>query len=149
MHKKLDEANISVLKIPGVMPEIKQEIAVGDTVSIEGMEGEVMHIEWSMGAQVRMKVYINEELCEFPAKWCKLIKKKAINGKINLVAYASADRESMWELAQKNGLTGEAVRMFSHALGQVRFDLEVQPDGTIKILAVDGFKLSEEKYSHA
>lgn len=46
------------------------------------------------------------------------------------------DKSEMWDHAEKLGLTGDAVQRFKYALGDVQATIEVNEDGTYKILSV-------------
>lgn len=53
----------------------------------------------------------------------------------------------MYDVGSQHGLhclNGPALHAFAHALSEVEFDLEVDADGTAKIVAVDGRRLTEE-----
>lgn len=50
--------------------------------------------------------------------------------------YLHGDKESNWDTAQKIGLSEEAfTEKFKYALYEVEFNLEVNEDGTYKILS--------------
>lgn len=58
---------------------------------------------------------------------------------VKSVMYASGSKESMWDEGERLGLSGEALRMFSHGLDEVTLDLQVDTDtGVVLIIAVDG-----------
>lgn len=55
------------------------------------------------------------------------------------VAYAHSTKESMYDLGESLGLKDGALGMFKHALTEVRFEIEIDPEtGQYKILTVDG-----------
>lgn len=56
--------------------------------------------------------------------------------------YVHSSKDSMWEEGEKLGLSGEALRMFIHAAGEVKLTIDVdEKTGGVVILAVDGRKL--------
>lgn len=52
------------------------------------------------------------------------------------IAYLHGDKETMWEKGEKLGLTGEAIMLFRHALCEVTVEIDVNEDGTYKIVSV-------------
>jgi hypothetical protein len=56
--------------------------------------------------------------------------------------YLHSDKDSMYETGVKIGLTGEALSMFSHALCEVRFEIEVDETGLTTIVGLEGTKIS-------
>jgi len=60
--------------------------------------------------------------------------------------YLHGDRDSAFEKGEMLGLEGEALSMFSHALTEVEFDVEVDMGtGEAKIIKVDGRELVKEQ----
>lgn len=58
------------------------------------------------------------------------------------LAYAHSDKDTMWAVGESLKLEGDAVRMFSHALCEVKFELDVNMDtGMAEIITVDGKEL--------
>jgi hypothetical protein len=57
---------------------------------------------------------------------------------IYVKAYASGSRETMRERGEEAGLTEAQMEKFLCALYEVEVDLEVEEDGTAKIVAVNG-----------
>lgn len=53
------------------------------------------------------------------------------------VAYVHGDKESMWALGEKLGLSEEACKNFSFACYEVKVKLEVQENGDSKIIGVE------------
>jgi hypothetical protein len=57
-------------------------------------------------------------------------------------AFVCGSKSVMYEAGSRAGLSGEALRMFSNALAEVEFELEVCPDtGIAKIIKVDGMEV--------
>ncbi len=52
--------------------------------------------------------------------------------------YLHSSKECMRDSGEELGLQGEALREFSYALYEVEFDLEVNENGTYKILSTKG-----------
>ena len=61
------------------------------------------------------------------------------------VTYLHGERESLWELGKKIGLTGEALHFFSYALTEVKIEITVTPEGKATIIAVDDRPLSKKR----
>lgn len=57
--------------------------------------------------------------------------------------YVHSSKDSMWDKGVSLGLESEALRLFSYALCEVEFVLDVNADGTYKIVTVDGKAVSE------
>jgi len=58
-------------------------------------------------------------------------------------AYLHSEKESMWEVGEKAGLSEKQLELFKFALYEVEFDLLVDDKGSVKILRVNGKKLQE------
>jgi len=59
--------------------------------------------------------------------------------------YLHGDQESNYTQGEEIGLKGEELKMFSYALYEVAFDVEVDmATGEVKILKVDGKRVVEE-----
>jgi hypothetical protein len=56
--------------------------------------------------------------------------------------YLHSSKESNYELGEKLGLSGDALRLFSFALCEVKVDVDVESDGNCRIVAVDGKALA-------
>ena len=52
-------------------------------------------------------------------------------------AYVHSNKESMWELGEKLGLTGEELRYFSHALSEITVNILVNDDGSYEITGIE------------
>lgn len=62
--------------------------------------------------------------------------------KLTTTLYLHGEDESFYSIGEELGLTGEALIMFSGALYEVEFEVEVDTNtGIINILSVDGCKL--------
>jgi len=56
--------------------------------------------------------------------------------------YVHADKDTMWELGEKLGLSEEALMMFRHAASEVKLTIEVdEQTGESTIIACDGKEL--------
>lgn len=55
-----------------------------------------------------------------------------------ITAYAHGDKDGMWDIGEKLGLTGEALSLFRHALCEIKCTMSVNADGTYKIIEVKG-----------
>lgn len=63
--------------------------------------------------------------------------------KITTIAYVHCDKETMYNLGEKLGLTEKALGMFAYALTEVKLTLEVDTlTGLAKITQVDGRDVS-------
>lgn len=49
--------------------------------------------------------------------------------------YVHGSKEYMWDKGEALGLKGDALRMFSYACSEVEILLEVQSDGTAKMVS--------------
>lgn len=58
-------------------------------------------------------------------------------GRVRLIAYAHADKQTMYEKGVKAGLTGEPLEKFKFALNEVKFELEIDEEGMATIVSVD------------
>lgn len=56
--------------------------------------------------------------------------------------YLHSDKDYMYVTGQELGLSGEALSMFSHALCEVRFEIEVDEVGVATIIGLEGTKIS-------
>jgi hypothetical protein len=56
--------------------------------------------------------------------------------------YLHSDKDNNYGKPELFGLSDEASRCFAYALCEVIFDVEVDEDGTCRILAVDGRELA-------
>ncbi len=67
---------------------------------------------------------------------------------IPVKVFLHAEKESMWELGEELGLTGEALGRFRYTCYEVELDLEVdEKTGESAIVAVDGIKLGRKRRS--
>lgn len=53
------------------------------------------------------------------------------------LVHLSADRERMYEIGERLGLSGEALSLFRHALCEVVVIIDVNEDGTYKLMHVE------------
>lgn len=60
--------------------------------------------------------------------------------------YLHSSKDSLWEMAEKLGLEGDAVRMFRYLGTEEKLTYEVDPaTGEGRLIGANGFKLSNEK----
>ena len=59
-------------------------------------------------------------------------------GKPRVIAYAHSSKETMFDIGMKAGLTGEPLERFKFALNEVKFELEIDEEGMVTIVSVDG-----------
>lgn len=56
--------------------------------------------------------------------------------KIKTHVYASVCKDSLWDEGKKLGLEGESLSHFSHFGGEIKINIEVEPDGLVNIIGV-------------
>lgn len=67
---------------------------------------------------------------------------------LTIKMYLNSSKDYTADVGAELGLSEEARKRFLYALGEVEFDVEVDTKtGATKILAVDGKKLSDEKFT--
>jgi len=59
-------------------------------------------------------------------------------GKPRIIAYAHADKETMYQKGVEAGMKGEPLEKFKFALNEVKFELEIDEEGWATIVSVDG-----------
>ena len=65
------------------------------------------------------------------------MKATTVKGRMKATVYLHSNKESMWDLGVKLGLTSEALSLFKYACCEVKVELEVAADGNAVIVAVD------------
>jgi len=87
---------------------------------------------------------IDHQLAALAAEKQALLARQAAPFPRQVQVTLQSNKEVMWTLGAEMGLEEEACRMFRYAACEVVLEMEVQRDGTARIVGVDGHPLAWE-----